>query len=108
MNSNNDLVYLAGGDDFFGPDYGGATVYTNTRKNYVDECPNVGKLLTNLEFSLDMENEVMSAILNDGLAPKKAARQWLQGNPEVLENWLNGVKTLDGKPAQAAVTVALK
>ncbi len=45
MNANFDMAYLSGGDDVFGPDYGGATVYTNVRKGYVDDCPNVGKLL---------------------------------------------------------------
>src|SRR3546814_4701751 len=55
MNNNFDLVYLSGGDDFFGADYGGATVYTNVRKGYTQECPNVGKLLANLKFSLRSE-----------------------------------------------------
>src|SRR6056297_3039959 len=45
MNANHDMTYLTGGDDWFGPDLGGATVYTNTRAGYVEECPNVGKLL---------------------------------------------------------------
>ena len=48
MNANFEMGYLTGGDEFFGPNFGGATVFTNTRKGYVEECPNVGKLLTNL------------------------------------------------------------
>src|SRR6056297_850105 len=63
MNANFDLTYLEGGDDWFGPDLGGATVHTNTRAGYVEECPNVGAFLQNLVFSLEMENEIMSAIL---------------------------------------------
>jgi glycine betaine/proline transport system substrate-binding protein len=31
MNANFKMTYLSGGDDFFGPDFGGATVATNTR-----------------------------------------------------------------------------
>ena len=31
----------------------GATVLTNVRQGYAAECPNVGKLLTNLKFDLD-------------------------------------------------------
>ncbi|MCB1406103.1 MAG: choline ABC transporter substrate-binding protein, partial [Rhodobacteraceae bacterium] len=73
MNANFDLTYLDGGDDYFGPNYGGAEVYTNTRAGYVGECPNVGQLLTNMEFSLAMENEIMGAILNDGTQPNEAA-----------------------------------
>ena len=65
MNTNFDLTYLSGGDDVFGPNYGGAEVFTNTRAGYVDQCPNVGQLLKNLTFSLKMENEIMKAILDE-------------------------------------------
>ncbi|MCZ8151620.1 MAG: glycine/betaine ABC transporter substrate-binding protein, partial [Rhodobacteraceae bacterium] len=61
MNANFKLTYLTGGDALFGPDFGGATIYTNTRKGYVAECPNTGKLLENLVFTLPMENEIMGA-----------------------------------------------
>ena len=108
MNANYDLTYLTGGDDWFGPNLGGATVYTNTRAGYVNECPNVGKLLTNLEFSLAMENEIMGAILNDGEDPTDAATAWLAANPAVLGGWLDGVTTKDGGDAKAAVMGALK
>lgn len=103
MNANIEMEYLDGGDDFFGPNYGGASVYTNVRQNYTSECPNMGKLLTNLSFSLAMENEVMGAILDDGKAPQAAARAWLQSNPEVLNDWLEGVTTKDGGDALNAV-----
>jgi glycine betaine/proline transport system substrate-binding protein len=108
MNANHDMAYLSGGDDFFGPNYGGATVHTNVRKNYLNECPNVGKLLTNMTFSLSMENEVMGAILNDGEEPRDAAHTWLANNPAVLEVWLEGVTTLDGDAALPAVKASLK
>jgi glycine betaine/proline transport system substrate-binding protein len=107
MNNNFDLVYLSGGDDFFGPDYGGATVYTNVRKGYTNECPNVGKLLANLKFSLPMEGAIMGAILNDGKNEKDAATEWLKANPDVLDGWLAGVQTLDGKDGLPAVKAHL-
>ena len=107
MNAAFDMTYLAGGDDWFGPDFGGAEVYTNTRAGYVGECPNVGRFLQNLEFSLALENEIMGAILNDGAEPGAAARAWLAANPSVLGPWLEGVTTLDGGDAMAAVTAAL-
>lgn len=47
MNSTIDMKYLEGGDDVFGPDYGGATVHTNVRAGYLDECANVGAFLAN-------------------------------------------------------------
>ena len=107
MNANFDMTYLTGGDDWFGPDLGGATVYTNTRAGYVEECPNMGKLLQNLAFTLAMENEIMGAILNDGEDPQDAAAAWLKANPGVLDGWLDGVTAKDGGDAMAAVKGAL-
>ena len=107
MNANFEMGYLAGGDDWFGPDFGGATVYTNTRAGYVAECANVGVLLSNLKFSLAMENEIMGAILNDGADPAEAAKTWLAANPDAWTPWLAGVTTMDGGDGAAAVSAAL-
>ncbi|QJF51016.1 choline ABC transporter substrate-binding protein [Roseobacter ponti] len=96
MNANFEMSYLTGGDDFFGPDLGGATVYTNTRKGYSEECPNVGKLLSNLKFTLEMENEIMAGILDDGKNPGEAAAEWIEKNPDALKTWLDGVKDVEG------------
>lgn len=103
MNANFDMSYLTGGDDFFGPDLGGSTVYTNTSAGYVEACPNVGALLNNLEFTLAMENQIMGAILDDGADPREAAANWLKDNPGVLDSWLSGVTTKDGGDAMAAI-----
>ena len=107
MNANIDMAYLSGGDDVFGPDYGGATVYTNVRKGYTGKCPNVGKLLNNLKFTLAMENEIMGSILDDGEDPEKAASAWLKANPGVLDGWLDGVETFDGGNGLDAVKKSL-
>lgn len=103
MNSNFELTYLSGGDDYFGPDFGGATVYTNVRAGYASECPNVGKLLGNLSFTLAMENEIMGKILDDGMEGNAAAADWLKANSGVLDAWLDGVTTIDGGDGLAAV-----
>ena len=108
MNANFELTYLEGGDDWFGPNLGGATVFTNTRSGYAGECANVGALLNNLEFSLAMENEIMGAILNDGEEPRDAAEAWLAANPDAYMAWLDGVTTKDGGDAAAAVKAALE
>ncbi|MDP3961957.1 MAG: glycine betaine ABC transporter substrate-binding protein, partial [Pseudorhodobacter sp.] len=107
MNANFKMTYLTGGDDYFGPNLGGATVYTNTRAGLVAECPNTGALLNNLVFSLAMENQIMGAILNDGTDPREAAKAWLAANPAVIEPWLAGVTTKDGGDALAAVKAAI-
>ena len=108
MNANFEMAYLEGGDDVFGPNLGGATVHTNVRKGYVADCPNAGKLISNLKFTLKMENEIMGAILNDGTDPEKAATNWLKANPGVMDAWLAGVTTFDGGDGMAAAKSAIK
>lgn len=107
MNSRVKMKYLEGGDDVFGPNLGGATVYTNVRKGYTQECPNVGKLLKNLQFNLAMENALMDAVLNGNKKPEQAATTWLKANGKTVEAWLDGVTTFDGKPALPALKAAL-
>ena len=96
MNSNYKMSYLTGGDDFFGPNFGGATVYTTVRKGYAADCPNAGKFISNLKFTLDMENQIMGEILDKGADPKAAAVAWVKANPDALTPWLDGVTTFDG------------
>jgi glycine betaine/proline transport system substrate-binding protein len=107
MNANFSMKYLSGGDDVFGPNYGGATVFTNIRAGYLDECPNVGALIKNLRFTLQMENEVMGAILNDGKDAGVAAEEWLKANPAAWEGWLADVTTFDGQPGLDAAKASL-
>lgn len=104
MNVQIKMHYLKGGEKYFG-DTG--TVHTLTRKGYAEACPNVGKLLTNLSFTQDMENSIMSEVVNKKVTNTDAAKAWIKANPAVLDKWLDGVKTIDGKEALAAVKAKL-
>jgi glycine betaine/proline transport system substrate-binding protein len=103
MNMRFDLRYLSGGDAVFGPNYGEAHVDTNTRAGYSRECPNVGRLLRNLSFTTQQESRVMGDILDRHVPPEVAAEAWLKANPGVVAGWLEGVRTLDGRPALSAI-----
>nr|WP_246002397.1 choline ABC transporter substrate-binding protein [Pacificibacter maritimus] len=104
MNVNFDLKYLTGGEEFFG---GEGVVNTLTRKGFVQECPNVGKLLTQLDFTMSMESEIMGAILNDGEDADDATKAWITANPTVLDAWLDGVTTTAGDEGLSAVKTSL-
>ncbi|MGB6306264.1 MAG: choline ABC transporter substrate-binding protein, partial [Steroidobacteraceae bacterium] len=106
MNMRFDLRYLTGGDEFFGPNYGGATIYTVTRKGYSEQCPNMGRLLANLKFTLRGESEMMAAILDAHEPADIAATEWLRANPTAVKTWLAGVLTFDGRPALNALAHA--
>ena len=97
------IAYLDGmGDSGFGA----ATVHTNVRAGYTTECPNAGTLITNLSFSLSMENQIMDAILK-GEDANAAGLAWLKANPDAVTPWLAGVTTFDGGDAAAAVAAKL-
>lgn len=104
MNVQLKMRYLKGGEKYFG-DTG--SVYTLTRKGYAQACPNVAKLLTNLKFTQDMENSIMAEVVNNKVSNSDAAKAWIKANPAVLDKWLEGVETLDGQDALAAVKAKL-
>lgn len=106
MNVQVKMKYLEGGDTVFGPNYGEAKVYTATAPDYQTRCPNAAKLIGNLQFSTEIENQVMASIL-DKANPVVAARNWLKKNPAILQQWLAGVTTFDGKDALGAVQKSL-
>lgn len=107
MNVAIDMKYLTGGDKFYGPDFGAATVSTQVRQGYMQECPNVAKLLTNLKFNIDLENRGIGFLINDKMSPRDAALAAMKSAPEMLDAWLDGVTTLDGKPGREAVKTAI-
>jgi glycine betaine/proline transport system substrate-binding protein len=107
MNVKYEMTYLSGGDIEFGPNFGGATVRTISRKGFAAECPNAAKVFSNLVFDIGFENEGMLLITEDGKSPVEAARAMIAKEPERLDAWLNGVTTLDGQPGLPAVRAAL-
>lgn len=107
MNLTYDMAYLSGGDIEFGPNFGGATVHTLSRRGYAGECPNVGKFFSQLIFDIDYENRGMQMIMADGLAAADATKAMIAARPELLDGWLKDVTTFDGQPGLPVVKAAL-
>ncbi|VEE13983.1 choline ABC transporter substrate-binding protein [Ectopseudomonas mendocina] len=102
MNLSMQITYLTGTEDVFGPNDGAATVSTVTAPDYAERCPNANRLLTSLRFTSQQEAELMQPIM-DRKQPAQVARDWIKANPQVVEAWLDGVTTLDGKPASVSL-----
>ena len=79
MNVNFKIQYLTGGDDSFGPNFGGAIVYTNERAGWAEQCPNAAKLISNLIYTVDIENLVMNKISD-------RRRRRAEGSPRMAED----------------------
>lgn len=103
MNTKFQLNYLDGDKDYFGPNYGSATVNTVSRKGYQAQCPNVGRLFAQMEFTVALENRVISDVLEQKVDARTAGLRQLKANPKLLETWLSGVKTYAGEDGLAAV-----
>jgi len=104
MNVKLKMHYLTGGEKWFGSK---GDVYTLTRKGYPQACPNAAKLLSNLKFSLEMENSIMAEVVDKKTTFDQAAKAWVKTHPELLEGWLAGVTSKDGGDAKAAVKAKL-
>jgi glycine betaine/proline transport system substrate-binding protein len=107
MNLKFKLVYLSGGDAYFGPDYGGGQVYTLARAGFAHACPNVARLFRQLSFTVSAEDAIMAAGESGTGASLEAAKAYLKSHAELLGPWLDGVTTLDGRPGGAAVEAFL-
>ncbi len=107
MNTKFHLTYLSGGDAYFGPNYGGATVNTVARAGFAAQCPNLAKLFRQITFNVDLENHIIAKVLQDKLDVNVAAQQALQAHPAMLRNWLEGVDTLSGANGLKAVQTSL-
>jgi len=107
MNTKFKLTYLDGGDRYFGPNYGGATVNTVARARYAGQCPNVGRLFRQLSFNVDLENGVITDVLEKKTNIDAAATDALKHHPELLRTWLDGVNTASGANGLQAVQAAL-
>jgi glycine betaine/proline transport system substrate-binding protein len=107
MNDKFQMSYLTGGDKYYGPDFGAATVSTQVRKGYMDACPNVATLLRNLTFDIPYENRGMGHLIDEGMSPVDAAAKAIKEQPNHLDGWLKGVTTIDGKDGLAAVKAKL-
>ncbi len=109
MNEIIDMKYLTGSTgETFGENDGTATVYTNIRKGFDTEQPNVARFLKNYIFPISMINEISLMLQNNKqLKHGDAGIAYLKDHPEVYRNWLNGVETVDGKPALPVFEAAL-
>jgi glycine betaine/proline transport system substrate-binding protein len=107
MNLMFKLVYLSGGDAYFGPDYGGGQVYTLARAGFAAACPNAARLFRQVEFTVAVEDAIMAASASGNPSGLEAAKAYLKSHPELLGPWLDGVTTLDGRPGAAVVEAFL-
>jgi len=110
MNERIDMTYLTGSTaQTFGENDGTATVWTNLRKGFKEENPNVARLFKNMLFPVTMMNQIMTSVhVSKGLGLHQAGLKWLKEHPATYEKWLTGVTTSDGSLAIPALRAYLE
>lgn len=106
MNQRFSIKYLSGGAAIIGPNYGSSIVQADIRSEFGDECPNIKKLLKNIEFVASDETAMMTKV-ETGEDPGSVALNWLQAHPDWLIRTLDGVLTIGGQPGLPAVRKVL-
>lgn len=107
MNRQIDMKYLEGGDEVFGANYGSAKVFTLISSDFQKRCPAEAKLVSQIRFTVDMENELMADILESKVPAKVAAKTYLQKHPDLLKTWLAGIKDVNGEEGVTVVKKSL-
>jgi glycine betaine/proline transport system substrate-binding protein len=83
-----------------------ARVYTAVASDFMTRCPNAARLISNLQFSVPMESQLMGKV-SQGDDANRVALGYLKQHPEVVSRWTAGVKTFDGGDASKAVAASL-
>lgn len=102
MNKKINLQYLTDGDRFFGPNFGGARVFINTRRGLTRDCPSVGMFLKNIKFNVDEVNELMEMVM-EGASPDGAAAKWIAAHRTRVEEWTHPLANSEMGKVQAAL-----
>ena len=105
MNLNIDMEFLHGGEDYWGPNQGAATVRTICRTGYAWKNPNIGQFFENYIFTVEEQAQMGEYVINQNMDYQEAGIKLIKDKPELLKRWFDHggtyktdvVKTADGE-----------
>lgn len=100
MNVLFDLKYLEDPEGIWGED---DKVFTVARNGYQDENPNFYKFLEQFTVPAPIQNKWINEYQNNDRDPEEVAEEWIANNLDIVNQWVFGVKTTDGKIARKAI-----
>lgn len=111
MTINIDMRFLNGADEYFGPNGGGASVYTVVHPGFAWRCRNVGQFLKNYRFKAREQSRMAKYVLDDRIKELEAGQRLVRRDPDLLQRWFGHggmlqdgpVKSRDGKKNAADV-----
>jgi glycine betaine/proline transport system substrate-binding protein len=100
MNVLFDLKYLDDPEGIWGEN---DSVYTVVRNGYQDENPNFYKFLEQFKVTAPIQNKWVDEYQNKDRDPEEVAEEWIANNLDVVNQWVFGVKTTDGRMGRKAI-----
>ncbi|NNC22686.1 ABC transporter substrate-binding protein [Salinisphaera sp. USBA-960] len=83
-----------------------AAVYTLVSKELPQKAPNVTRFLKQMHVDSTVQSQWVHAYSRENDKLTAVSHNWIKNNMDVVSQWLDGVKTADGKPALPAVRAA--
>lgn len=85
-----DLKMLEDPKGIYGGD--GDQIYTVARKGLEEDSPAAYRVLEQYQETYDLVEELMPLVNEEGQDPADVAKQFLEDNPDLLEEWTEGVQ----------------
>lgn len=78
-------------------------IHTMVRKGLEEDKPSAYQLLDNFYWEVDDMNEVMAKFgQDDSVEPRDAAQEWIDDHPDKVEEWTDGIDSVDGDSVELA------
>ncbi|QBI53625.1 ABC transporter substrate-binding protein [Streptomonospora litoralis] len=98
MNIEWDLVYLDDPEEAWP---GAGEVRSVSREGFKDDNPNAARFLSRIEVDRETASDWVYQVSQEDRSPADVAREWISQNPDRVGEWLKGVETVEGDPAEA-------
>lgn len=95
MNIAMDLCYLDDPEKIWG---GASTVNTVANPEFLQSHPNLATFLKNMVIPASVQSDWIYTYGFKKVALEQTATDWINANTDTIKQWLDGVKSADGKP----------
>lgn len=82
---------------------GAGKIRVLVRNGLKEDDPNLYRFLSQIRVDTETAGRWIYAHDKEKKSPEKIARDWIRANPDVLRTWLDGVVSVDDKPAAEVV-----
>src|SRR5215210_7080446 len=100
MNNRYNMCLLEDPEEAWG---GPSHVETLVNQDFSEKFPDLYPFFEQMTVTKDIQRELIDGIDNSGEEPSQVAIDWLKANPEVTDQWLEGVQATDGTDGAEAL-----